>query len=93
MKKALSPLVATFILLACAILLGTMVMGWGRDYIEGLSSIEPTGISPSSGLSVESICVGEPLLILQTRYASGELQTAKYLEMKAILTGSAFNSS
>lgn len=86
MKKALSPLTATVMLLAFAILIGIIVMNWGRDYVKVWSGIEPTPPSPESPV-LQGMCGAEnPLIILQTRYAKGEISTPKYLEMVAIIT-------
>jgi len=69
-------------------------MNWGKDYIESLSQIEPAKESPAAPGSIQQICLpDDPFTILQARYANGEITTAKYLEMKAVLTGSAINSS
>lgn len=92
-KKVMSPLVATIILLVCAILLGTVVMNWGRDYINDLTNIEPIATSPVTPVDVRAICTDDPFIILQTRYVKGEITTAKYLEIKAILTNTDINSS
>lgn len=93
MKRAVSPLVATVILLLSAIIIGTVVMNWGMDYIEELTKIKPAATSPVSPIGIGSICTEDPLLILQTRYARGEITTAKYLEMKALITNTPLNSS
>jgi len=93
MKKVMSPLVATIILLACAIVLGTVVMNWGREYIDDLTQIEPAASSSITPVDVQQICTEDPLIILQTRYARGDITTNKYLEIKAILENNNINSS
>ncbi len=40
-RKAISPLVATIILLAFAVALGSVVMSWGKGLIEKVVSEEP----------------------------------------------------
>lgn len=41
-KKSISPLVATILLLAFAVALGSVVMSWGKGLIEKASSTETT---------------------------------------------------
>jgi flagellin-like protein len=72
-KKAISPLFATFLLLVFAIILGTIVMNIGRDYVEGIVEIEEPTIEE----------LQSPLEILNVRYAKGEITTAEYEEMKS----------
>ena len=40
-KKAVSPLVATILLIIFSLILGTITMNIGKAYIEGISEIEP----------------------------------------------------
>ena len=77
-KKALSPLIATILLVAFAIALGTIVMGWGKDYVTKLGDIEQTPITE------KQICE-DPLVILQIRYARGEISTQEYLQKKEVI--------
>ena len=40
-KKAVSPLVATVLLIVFSLILGTITMNIGKAYIEGINDIEP----------------------------------------------------
>ena len=52
-KRAVSPLVATIILVLFSLLLGTVTMNLGKNYIEGISSSEPQKVS--TGLTQQYI--------------------------------------
>ncbi len=80
-KKALSPLIATILLVAFAIILGTIVMGWGKDYVAKLGNVEPSTVYE------EQICE-DPLVILQIRYAQGDISTQEYLQKKDVIKSS-----
>ncbi len=75
-KRAISPLLATSMLLVFAIILGTIVMNMGREYVEGITEIEE--------LSIEEF--DDPLKILKTRYASGEISEEEFFRMKENLS-------
>ncbi len=45
-KKAVSPLVATVLLIVFSLILGTVTMNLGKAYIEGITDLEPTKTSP-----------------------------------------------
>src|SRR3989338_6050937 len=47
-KRAISPLIATVMLIAFAVALGAVVMNWGKGYIED------QGIIPSGEIALES---------------------------------------
>lgn len=48
-KKSISPLVATIILLAFAVALGSVVMSWGKGLIE-------SKVAPEKGVTLEQNC-------------------------------------
>lgn len=77
-KKGLSPLIATILLVLFAVVLGTIVMGWGKEYVTNLQHVEPPTVSQNQ------ICE-DPLVILQVRYANGDITTQEYLQKKAII--------
>ncbi len=59
-KKALSPIVATVILIAFAIALGLVVMSWGKSYIEEKAEFVagPSDISACGYVELDIIKVG-----------------------------------
>ena len=69
-KKAVSPLIATVLLIAFAVALGAVVMSWGIDQFKG----EEAGDCPKVKFSVEKIA-GVPDIC----YISGETNTLKFL--------------
>jgi flagellin-like protein len=73
-KKAVSPLVATLLLIVFAIALGTVVMNWGRAYIEEKAEFveghEVTGDCSGVGFSIVTI--------------GGELQLCYDLQTKSL---------
>jgi len=73
-KKGLSPLVATILLVLFALILGTITMNWGKAYVEKLPE-KPTA----------SIEEGEPLQIVEIRYAKGEITKEEFTEIKKTL--------
>jgi len=76
-KKALSPLVATLMLLVFAIAIGIIVMKWSEKYIHSIQ------IEESTQPSVE--VQDNPLQILNIRYARGELSKEEYEDIRKTL--------
>ena len=79
-KKGISPLASTILLVVFAVLLGTVVMSWGRGYVEGISEKAPVEKVNVTGCA--------PLEILQIKFINGEITEKQYAEMKAKLTES-----
>lgn len=55
-KRGISPLIATIMLLAFAIALGSIVMTWGKDLIESAAN-EPTAEVLEDSLAILQKCV------------------------------------
>lgn len=64
-KKAVSPLVATILLIVFALALGTVVMNWGKVYIE-------------AGVPEEEVGLEDPNEIIQKCYISGCISEDEY---------------
>ena len=54
-KRAVSPLVATLLLIGFALLLGTVTMNVGKSYIDGLANLAPAEEGAASGMSLKYI--------------------------------------
>ena len=76
-KKAVSPLVATSLLIIFAVVIGVIVMNLSKTYVEKISEEEE---------HLEEEAETSPLQELQLRYARGEISEEEYLRMKDILT-------
>ena len=70
-KKALSPLIATVLLVAFAVALGAVVMSWTAG--------APEEVYEANGCLVHSSQVIDPLAKLQVQYIRGEISRAQYL--------------
>ncbi len=85
-KKALSPLVATMLLVVFALVIGTITMNWGKSYVEKIKE-EPTGVGDVFGsaviISVKDI--DTPLKELQIQYITGKITKEEYLEKENLL--------
>ena len=75
-KKALSPLVATFLLVAFSLVLGSVVMNIGKSYVERLSE-EPL---QSLSVVISFDMIDTPLKELQIEYITGKIEIVEYLE-------------
>ena len=83
-KKAISPLVATVLLVAFAVSLGAVVMSWAKG-VEATESEEP---EVADGCVVKTM-PSEPLKLLQVKYLRGEITKEKYFEQeKSLSSGS-----
>ncbi len=74
-KKALSPLVATILLVAFALVIGTATMSWGRNYVSE-EDIDTKGRLECFDKSL----VDNELKDLQLEYIVGEITLDQYIE-------------
>jgi hypothetical protein len=75
-KKALSPLVATMILVVFALVIGAITMNWGKNYVEQISEEEQ-----KIGLITISLeYLDSPLKKLQIDYITNKITLEQYLE-------------
>ncbi|MCK4521122.1 MAG: hypothetical protein KAU20_00995 [Nanoarchaeota archaeon] len=82
-KKAVSPLVATILLVAFALILGTITMNLGKSYIEGISGVEE---QPAT-ITIDSDDIDDPLKIAQIKYITNEITKEEYLEITKNILG------
>ncbi|MFC1728027.1 archaellin/type IV pilin N-terminal domain-containing protein [Nanoarchaeota archaeon] len=78
-KKALSPLVATLLLVVFAIALGSVVMSWGKAYVEQATTAPEVTVD-----DIEETSVFEEL---DERFKKGEITQPQYEELKKVLHG------
>jgi hypothetical protein len=86
-KKALSPLVATLLLVVSALVLGAVTMTWGKAYVEVEEEIEvESEVESAVIISIKDI--DDPLKDLQIDYITNRITKEEYLEQeKELLTG------
>ncbi|MFH1642437.1 MAG: archaellin/type IV pilin N-terminal domain-containing protein [Nanoarchaeota archaeon] len=73
-KKAVSPLIATIILVVFALVVGTITMNWGKSYVNNIDEEKP---KTSIVISMEDI--NTPLKGLQIDYITGKITLEEYL--------------
>ncbi|MBI4149374.1 hypothetical protein HY491_02920 [Candidatus Woesearchaeota archaeon] len=71
-NRAISPLVATILLLAFAIALGSVVMAWGKGLIEKAGTAEQPSQDADTAFSLLQKCVDAKAI---TPQESGEIAT------------------
>jgi len=74
-KKAISPLIATFLLILFAISLGTVVMSIGQSYLTEQPLQDEDIVCYNKN-------VGDPLKQLQIRYLNNEITKEEYLNLE-----------
>lgn len=78
-RKALSPLIATLLLVVFAIVVGAITMSWGKGYVEKIEHKEPVEkIESSIVISIKDI--NTPLKDLQIKYITDQISEEEYLE-------------
>ena len=77
MKKAISPLTATLILVVFALIIGAITMSWGKSYVEGFEEEKPV-TKTAIIISIEDI--DTPLKDLQIQYLTGRISLKEYLD-------------
>ena len=77
-KKALSPLIATILLVVFALIVGTATMNWGKSYVEEVpeQNVE-SSFGTSIVISIDSL--DNPLKKLQIMYIADKLTLEEYL--------------
>jgi uncharacterized membrane protein len=76
-KRALSPLTSTFLLLGVSIVIGILVMTWGRSYVEQATVAGEKKIEQQR---TESLFQD-----LDARLQRGEINREQYEKIKAVL--------
>lgn len=83
-KRALSPLIATVLLIAFAIALGAIVMSLGKNYIQSIS----TELQPAAPTDVcKPGTTGDPLKDLQIQYINNQISRSDYISREKSIIG------
>jgi len=70
---------ATILLVAFALVIGTLTMNWGKNYVEKLNVEEPSEEFESSAYVVSIKDIGDdPLKQLQMDYITGKITKEEY---------------
>ena len=77
-KKALSPLIATILLVVFALVIGTITMNWGKSYVEKLQEEPKQQIESAIIISIKDI--DTPLKELQIQYITGKITKEEYIQ-------------
>lgn len=86
-KKALSPLAATILLVAFALVVGVVTMHVGRKYVEEEVEVkEETPFESSIIININDI-LGDELKELQIKYITGKITREEYLEKEEEVVG------
>jgi len=83
-KKALSPLVATMLLVVFALVIGTITMNWGKSYVEKIKE-EPIPETFDSAVIISIKDIDTPLKELQIQHITGKITKEEYLEKESLL--------
>ena len=85
-RRALSPLVATILLVVFSLVVGVITMNWGKSYVAKIAE-EP--VEEHGGTVVLDMNdVDTPLKELQLMHLTGKITQAQYLEQeKSIISG------
>ena len=86
-KKALSPLVATMLLVVFALIVGTATMSWGKSYVENIPNEDNTVSAGSSYVISVADVRDDPIKVIQIRYILGEITLEEYLKEEEKLLG------
>jgi flagellin-like protein len=89
-KKALSPLMATILLVVFALVVGTVTMNVGKEYVEKTDTEETATEERPTGSSIVidiNDVLGDDLKELQIMYITGKITKEEYLEMEKELIG------
>ncbi len=85
-KKAISPLVATFLLVVFALIIGTVAMNWGKNYVGGVSKQQTGEETLEETITINPDDVDTPLKKLQVEYITGKISEEEYVEKQKELT-------
>ena len=81
-RKALSPLIATILLVVFALVIGTVTMNWGRAYVENIEEPKEDARPMESAVIISIKDINTPLKELQIDHITGKLTEEEYLEQE-----------
>ncbi len=77
-KKAISPLIATILLVVFALIIGTATMSWSKNYVEGIPDEGNNAVGSSYVISKDEVS-DNPLKKLQINYIYDLIDLDTYL--------------
>ena len=83
-KEGMSPLVATLLLVAFALAIGTVTMTLGKNYTTGIGE---DALSGQPVVIADEDIGTDPLKVLQLEYIQGKITREEYLLRQKELTG------
>jgi len=84
-KRALSPLVATILLVVFALVIGTITMNWGRSYVEKMKEEPEVKEFVDSAVVISIKDLDTPLKKLQLNHITGIITREEYIEQEKSL--------
>ena len=81
-RKALSPLIATILLVVFALVIGTVTMNWGRAYVENIEEPKEDARPMESAYIISIKDVDTTLKQLQIDHLTGKITEEEYLEQE-----------
>ncbi|MBW2989160.1 hypothetical protein KY358_02460 [Candidatus Woesearchaeota archaeon] len=86
-KKAMSPLIATLLLVVFALVIGAMTMNWGKLYVENIKDT-PQSKDVDSAILISIRDIDTPLKQLQIDYITQKISMEEYIEReKELISG------
>lgn len=86
-RKAISPLIATILLVVFALVIGTITMNWGRAYVEDIEEPKEDAKPLESAIIISIKDINTPLKELQIDHITGKLTEEEYLKQEQGLIG------
>lgn len=83
-KRALSPLLATILLLVFALVIGTITINWGKAYVENIQEEPKVGVFDNAVI-ININDIDTPLKELQLQYITKKITEQEYLEREKAL--------
>ncbi len=77
-KRALSPLIATVLLVVSALIIGTATMSWGKNYVDTIPEEKPESFGSSLVIDIKQL--DNPLKDLQVKYITDRITLEEYLD-------------
>ena len=84
-RKALSPLIATVLLVVFALVIGTITMNWGRSYVEKIKEEPKLEGAFDSAVIISIKDIDTPLKELQLQHIVGKITKEEYIEKEKSL--------
>ena len=81
-KRALSPLIATILLVVFSLVLGTVTMIWGSQIVDEGGPEDPVDEPIGASVIISTSSIDNQLKWLQIRYITNELTLDQYLEQQ-----------